>query len=56
MSKVEEKASKEIFMLQAKAKGYVGLGFSPSGGMRGADIVLASVNHLGKPFISVSFE
>jgi len=32
----------------------VGLGFSPTGGMKGADIILAWIGGGGKPFISVS--
>lgn len=34
--------------------GYVGLGFSPNGGMRGADIVLGWVDAAGKVILHVS--
>ncbi|XP_050714984.1 uncharacterized protein LOC126997815 [Eriocheir sinensis] len=37
--------------VQVGAKGYVGLGFSPNGGMKGADIVLGWVDTAGKVFL-----
>ncbi|XP_050715576.1 uncharacterized protein LOC126998176 [Eriocheir sinensis] len=40
-----------VFEIQAGAKGYVGLGFSPNGGMKGADIVLGWVDAAGEVFL-----
>ncbi|KAK8380027.1 hypothetical protein O3P69_016584 [Scylla paramamosain] len=37
--------------VQVKAKGYVGLGFSLTGGMKGADIVLGWVDDAGRVFL-----
>lgn len=42
------------FEIQAKAKGWVGLGFSPNGGMAGADIVHAYIDTNGAAQLSVS--
>ncbi|XP_038065844.1 DBH-like monooxygenase protein 1 [Patiria miniata] len=39
------------FRVRAKTLGWVGLGFSPSGGMKGADIVIGWVRD-GKPYLS----
>ncbi|KAF2349352.1 Copper type II ascorbate-dependent monooxygenase N-terminal, partial [Trinorchestia longiramus] len=33
-------------------RGYVGVGFSPTGGMRGADIILGWVDEAGQPYLS----
>nr|XP_045616124.1 MOXD1 homolog 1-like isoform X2 [Procambarus clarkii] len=40
-----------IFEVQVATKGYVGLGFSSNGGMKGADIVLGWVDDSGKVFL-----
>nr|XP_045616431.1 uncharacterized protein LOC123769364 [Procambarus clarkii] len=40
-----------IFDIQVATNGYVGLGFSPNGGMKGADIVLGWVDDSGKVFL-----
>ncbi|XP_069165930.1 MOXD1 homolog 1-like isoform X2 [Procambarus clarkii] len=40
-----------IFEVQVATKGYVGLGFSPNGGMKGADMVLGWVDDSGKVFL-----
>lgn len=43
------------FRLEANTRGYVGIGFSPSGGMKGADIVVGWVDdRTGQPFLLVS--
>lgn len=39
---------------QVGAKGYVGLGFSPNGGMKGADIILGWVDTTGAVLLQVS--
>jgi len=38
---------------QVQTRGYIGLGFSPSGGMKGADIIIGWIDEGGKPYISV---
>ncbi|XP_050714988.1 uncharacterized protein LOC126997820 [Eriocheir sinensis] len=40
-----------VIEVQVAAKGYVGLGFSPNGGMKGADIVLGWVTAAGDMFL-----
>ncbi|XP_033098160.1 DBH-like monooxygenase protein 2, partial [Anneissia japonica] len=40
-----------IFEIRANTTGYIGIGFSPNGGMKGADIVLGWVKD-GTPYIS----
>ncbi|XP_069946728.1 MOXD1 homolog 1 [Cherax quadricarinatus] len=40
-----------IFEVQVATKGYVGLGFSPNGGMKGADIILGWVDDTGNIFL-----
>lgn len=43
-----------LFRIEAKTKGYVGIGFSPNGKMENADIVLAWVeDETGKAFLMV---
>lgn len=43
------------FKVEARTKGYVGIGFSPNGGMKGADIVVGWVDDAtGQPFLLVS--
>lgn len=42
-----------VFEIQAEAMGWVGLGFSPTGGMAGADIVHGFIDKSGVPQISV---
>lgn len=45
-----------LFRVEARTKGYVGIGFSPDGKMENADIVLAWVeDDTGKAFLMVSF-
>lgn len=45
-----------LFRVEARTKGYVGIGFSPDGKMENADIVLAWVeDHTGQAFLMVSF-
>lgn len=39
---------------QVGTKGYAGLGFSPNGNMKGADIILGWVDAAGEVFIQVS--
>lgn len=39
---------------QVRTQGYVGLGFSPNGGMKGADVVLGWVADDGKVMLQVS--
>lgn len=41
------------FRLEARTAGYLGLGFSPSGSMAAADLVLGGVAH-GRPYLQVS--
>lgn len=41
------------FEVQVEAHGWVGLGFSPNGGMAGADIVHAYIDNNGAPQLSV---
>ena len=43
-----------LFPRQVATLGYVGLGFSPTGGMAGADIVLAWVDEKQQVQLSVS--
>ncbi|XP_018017865.1 DBH-like monooxygenase protein 1, partial [Hyalella azteca] len=38
--------------VEVRTQGYVGIGFSPSGGMRGADIILGWVDDDGQPYLS----
>jgi hypothetical protein len=40
--------------ISANTRGYVGLGFSPKGGMAGADIVIGWVDNEGKAHLRVS--
>lgn len=43
------------FKIEARTLGYVGVGFSPSGGMKGADIVIGWVDDVtGQAFLLVS--
>ncbi|KAF4518097.1 hypothetical protein B566_EDAN007798 [Ephemera danica] len=43
------------FQIEAPTRGYVGLGFSPNGGMTGADIVIGWVDDdAGDPHLAVS--
>ena len=42
-----------IFELHCKNTGWVGIGFSPSGGMRGADIAIGWVDSNGKGHMKV---
>ncbi|XP_047468824.1 DBH-like monooxygenase protein 1 [Penaeus chinensis] len=44
----EPKDKEIIFEVQVRTQGYVGLGFSPNGGMKGADVVLGWVADDGK--------
>lgn len=45
-----------LFRVEAKTKGYVGIGFSPNGGMEGADILIGGVNDNDlKPYLMVKF-
>lgn len=46
-------ATNITFRITAATTGWVGLGFSRSGGMASADIVLAWVDESGKGYISV---
>jgi hypothetical protein len=39
--------------ISANTRGYVGLGFSPKGGMAGADIVIGWVDRMGIPHLKV---
>lgn len=41
------------FRLEVRTAGYVGFGFSPTGAMAGADIVVGGVAH-GRPYLQVS--
>lgn len=43
-----------LFRVEAKTLGYVGIGFSPNGGMEGADIVIGWVDDSGKAELLVS--
>lgn len=44
-----------LFRVEARTKGYVGIGFSPDGGMEGADIVLGWVDdRSGQGYLLVS--
>ena len=43
------------FSFQARTRGYLGIGFSPNGGMVGADIYIGGIDPLGKPYLIVSF-
>lgn len=43
-----------LFRLEANTLGYVGIGFSPNGGMEGADIIIGWVDDEGKPTLLVS--
>ncbi|XP_071533457.1 DBH-like monooxygenase protein 1 [Panulirus ornatus] len=40
-----------IFEVQVATQGYVGLGFSPNGGMKGADIIIGWVDDAGQPHL-----
>ncbi|XP_042880997.1 uncharacterized protein LOC122258825 [Penaeus japonicus] len=44
-----------VFEVQAETKGYVGLGFSPNGGMTGSDIVLGWVTDDGEVMLQDSY-
>lgn len=45
-----------LFRVEARTKGYVGIGFSPDGGMEGADIVMGWVDdRSGQGYLLVSF-
>lgn len=44
-----------VFDLTVATTGYVGFGISPSGGMIGADIVIAGIHSNGSAYISVRF-
>ena len=39
---------------QCECNGYIGLGFSPSGGMEGSDIILGMIDTNSKIHLSVS--
>ncbi|KRT85887.1 hypothetical protein AMK59_1598 [Oryctes borbonicus] len=39
-----------LFRVEARTLGYVGIGFSPNGGMEGADITMGWVDDAGKAF------
>ncbi len=43
------------FEVQVATKGWIGLGFAPSGGMANADIVIVWIDAKGQPQISVLF-
>lgn len=44
-----------LFRVEARTRGYVGIGFSPDGGMQGADIVLGWVDdRTGQGYLLVS--
>ena len=43
------------FHVAVETKGYVGFGFSPNGGMTGADIVIGGVYDNGFSYFAVSF-
>lgn len=46
-----------LFRVEARTLGYVGIGFSPNGGMEGADMVLAWVDDRSlRPYLLVSTE
>jgi hypothetical protein len=49
-----EDAEKLIMEISAPVRGYVAVGFSPNGGMRGSDIVMGWVDAQGKAHIKVS--
>ena len=44
------------FELRVETRGYVALGFSPNGGMKGSDIALAWVDDEGQLHLKVSFK
>ncbi|MPC37085.1 DBH-like monooxygenase protein 1 [Portunus trituberculatus] len=44
-----------VFEVQVGTTGYVGLGFSPTGGMKGADIILGWVDTSGEVFLHDSY-
>lgn len=48
-----QRGSRVAFRLEVRTAGYVGLGFSPSGTMAAADIVVGGVAH-GQPYLQVS--
>lgn len=49
----DQRGSQIAFRLQVRTAGYVGLGFSPTGAMASADIVVGGVAH-GRPYLQVS--
>lgn len=48
-----QRGSQIAFRLQVRTAGYVGFGFSPTGAMASADIVVGGVAH-GRPYLQVS--
>lgn len=50
-----EDEDKLVMEISAPTTGYVAIGFSPNGGMRGSDIVMAWVDGEGKAHIKVLF-
>lgn len=45
-----------LFRVEARTRGYVGIGFSPNGGMEGADIAIGWVDDITSvPYLLVSF-
>lgn len=48
-----ENSEKLILEISAPTRGYVAIGFSPNGGMKGSDIVMAWIDEGGKAHIKV---
>lgn len=55
MLKWQPRHQEILFRVEAKTRGYVGIGFSPNGGMEGADIVLGWIDdRTSKAYLMVS--